>query len=326
MKARIRMVLVLIALLTAGPAFSQTWDSVYTVLDPSKCQPVASGADARGGAAFQCRGPDGYPYQWQDEDGRIFLSFGPKAGAEKAAGQTLLPFNELPRGGKIEWVFKRGGASPAAPVAAIVRFLLPAEQQPQGQVLVAYQIRPAQTCQIAYVDARANRNANELIRQAVYQDAGGFDCSQAPRTLGQWRAYAIEAAGSQGLDVQRLANGNAEYLDGAGCYYTAPGQRVVFDDPATWQYYFISDIYGSRRAWVHVDGKAHVLDTVRSAPDAAVKRGQTRVSEYRGGDVGVLLNVKVSEADEGNWKERGTMTVTRAGRKQALDVVGDCGS
>jgi hypothetical protein len=52
-------------------------------------------------------------------------------------------------------------------------------------VLVVTKIRPDGVCHIAYVDALANKNANELARQAADTMNAGFDCeSQAPVIVG----------------------------------------------------------------------------------------------------------------------------------------------
>ncbi|NNC27324.1 hypothetical protein HKX42_10605, partial [Salinisphaera sp. USBA-960] len=40
------------------------------------------------------------------------------------------------------------------------------------------------TCQIARIDAQANKNANDLARQAADTMAGSFDCTQPPQIIG----------------------------------------------------------------------------------------------------------------------------------------------
>ena len=63
------------------------------------------------------------------------------------------------------------------PVATIVRYhIADAETgENSGQVLVVSQLVEGNSCHIAYVDARANSDANALARKAA-DGAGSFDC------------------------------------------------------------------------------------------------------------------------------------------------------
>lgn len=333
MNAFAQQVLGMALLAGASAVHAQAWESVYTPLHgQQQCRQVSHDEPGSRETVFQCKGPNGFPYQWSSGDDRLFLSFGLQADKEKAASQTLLPHNYSADDAKIEWLFKPGTTAGGIPAAAVLRFMLAAddERQKPGQVLVAYQIQPGRTCQMAYVDARANRDANTLIRQAVYANAGAFDCSQAPRIVGAWKAYPVEALAqskpSQDMDLHFLANGQGEYLDGAGCYYTAKDHRILFDDPSTWRYFFISDIYDTRRAWVNIDGSVHVLD-LRGEPSVQeIQAGQRRQWEYKAGDVRAILDMTVAQAQQGSWTEQGVLTVQRAGAQLSLEVSGDCGS
>ena len=59
----------------------------------------------------------------------------------------------------------------------------------EGQVLVVTKVAPDATCHIAYVDALANKNANELARQAADETAMEFDCANEPRIVGKFTAW-----------------------------------------------------------------------------------------------------------------------------------------
>lgn len=51
------------------------------------------------------------------------------------------------------------------------------------------QIEEGNSCHIAYVDALANKNANDLAREAA-DKAGDFNCAtDEPETLGEFTAY-----------------------------------------------------------------------------------------------------------------------------------------
>ena len=47
------------------------------------------------GGAWACPGLKGYPVIIAEGDLRMFVSFGPNPGSEKAAEETLPPFNQL---------------------------------------------------------------------------------------------------------------------------------------------------------------------------------------------------------------------------------------
>ena len=59
----------------------------------------------------------------------------------------------------------------------------------KGQVLVVSQIAEGNSCHIAYIDALANKKANELAREAA-DKAGSFDCStDEVEIVGRFSAY-----------------------------------------------------------------------------------------------------------------------------------------
>ena len=98
----------------------------------------------------------------------------------------------------------KGGAG--SPVATILRWYTAAPDgagdKTEGQVLVVTQLRPGATCHIAYIDALANKNANEMARHIADQQAGSFDCNTIRRSssvhrlrprIGQVRAICLRS-------------------------------------------------------------------------------------------------------------------------------------
>jgi hypothetical protein len=51
------------------------------------------------------------------------------------------------------------------------------------------QLGEGQTCQLAYVDALANPNANELAREAADRTAGDHSCDVEPELVGKFEAW-----------------------------------------------------------------------------------------------------------------------------------------
>jgi hypothetical protein len=170
-------------LLAAAPAFAVEFDSAYTDLDLDQCTVLQSDDF---GSTYGCPGYKGMPMIVSEGDLRFMVSYGLKLGDEKAAGQTLPPFNTL--GPKIEWRLsnKTGGWKP---FASIVRYLTGEEGKPKGQVLVVTQIKQGATCQIAWVDAVANPDANDLARKAADAKAFDFDCAKDPEKVGAFKAW-----------------------------------------------------------------------------------------------------------------------------------------
>jgi hypothetical protein len=120
-------------------------------------------------------------------DQRMTMSFGPRAENEPAAAQTLQGFNDVYKA-RLEWRLARGPDGRSRPFAAIVRwntFLLDegeelaASGRPKtvsGQVLVVTRLGPRGVCHVGYVDALANRDANEIARRIADEKARAFRC------------------------------------------------------------------------------------------------------------------------------------------------------
>jgi hypothetical protein len=168
------------ALTVSGPApvAADGPTSAYSKLNISQCQVVAQNRET-GSIAWSCPGRDGTEIWAAEDDARFFVSFGPAADRQAAAGQTLPPFNRI--NDTLEWRLGEGGQ----PFATILRWFTEFDDGRVGQVLVVTRIAPDGVCHLAYVDALANKNANELARQAADNLSAGFDCgTQQPVIVG----------------------------------------------------------------------------------------------------------------------------------------------
>jgi hypothetical protein len=177
---------VLLLALVPSPTWAQSgFTSAYTDLDLDQCL-VLEADDF--GVSWSCPGYKGFPLLVEEGDLRFSLSYGFDADENSVGFQTLPPFNRL--GEKLEWRLSNA-LGRWFPIATIVRYHTahPETGEDFGQVLVVTQIAQGNSCHIAYVDARANDNANELARQAADR-AGNFDCANDEvEIIGAFEAY-----------------------------------------------------------------------------------------------------------------------------------------
>lgn len=174
------------ALLAVTPSGAAELVSAYTDLDLAKC--VETDTDEVG-ATYACEGLNGMPVAVSEGDLRMTVSYGDDAVNEPAFGQGFGAFNQL--GAKIEWLSPAD--NPKRPVATILRWYLQRGEGPdESQILVVTQLTPGAVCQIAWIDATANPNGNELARQAATELAGDFDCGGMPRVYGDFEAFELE--------------------------------------------------------------------------------------------------------------------------------------
>lgn len=175
-----------VMLLAIAPAWGQSgFTSAYTDLNLDDCL-ILEADDF--GASWACPGYKGFPLMVQEGDLRFSLSYGFDADENDVGFQTLPPFNVL--GEKLEWRLSNA-LGRWFPIATIVRYHTahPETGENYGQVLVVSQIAEGNSCHIAYVDARANANANELAREAADR-AGDFDCmTDEVEIIGAFEAY-----------------------------------------------------------------------------------------------------------------------------------------
>lgn len=174
--------MVLLMMLVA-PAGAQEATSTYTDLDLAQCSVMESDDF---GTTWACPGYKGIPVMVAEGDLRFFVSYGLDSTGEKAAEQTLPPFNTL--GPKVEWrLAPEAGA--LKPFATILRFHLESEGEPAGDVLVVTRLGKGSTCHVAYIDAKANADANEKAREAADTLAREFSCDDEPRPFGTFKAW-----------------------------------------------------------------------------------------------------------------------------------------
>ena len=172
------------SVLACGAAQAQQVDSSYTDVDLNLCSVVSSDDF---GSTWACPGHRGLPVMIAEGDLRFFVSYGLESTTERAAEQTLPPFNYL--GPRIEWrVSNEEGAW--KPFATILRYFVDrGEGEEEGQVLVVTKLEPGATCHVAYVDALANEDANVLAREAADDLARDFDCANEPEIIGDFEAW-----------------------------------------------------------------------------------------------------------------------------------------
>lgn len=187
-RGRMGLLLTLLSGIVAGPALGQSgFTSAYTDLDLDADCLLLEADDF--GASWACPGYKGYPLRVQEGDLRFSLSYGFDPDANAVGFQTLPPFNHL--GTKLEWRLSNS-LGRWMPVATIVRYFTadPETGEDKGQVLVVSQVAPGNSCHIAYVDALANAEANQLAREAADRAAGNFDCAaDEPEIIGSFEAY-----------------------------------------------------------------------------------------------------------------------------------------
>lgn len=155
-----------------GPVAAQQIVSSYTDLDLNVHCTVIQSDDF--GSTWACPGLKGIPVMVAEGDLRMFVSYGLTSTTEKAAEQTLPPFNRL--GDTIEWRVSNAEGH-FKPFATILRFFVQRESgEAENEVLVVTKVAPGATCHVAYVDAKANTNANTLAREVADASAPDFDC------------------------------------------------------------------------------------------------------------------------------------------------------
>jgi len=184
------LALVALAALGAGigPAGAQQLESAYTEVNLDACSLVESDDF---GSRWACPGYRGIPVMIAEGDLRFFVSYGLTSMQEKAAGQTLPPFNHL--GEMIEWRLSNAEGR-WRPFATILRYVTAREQgDKEAQILVVTRLGEGATCHVAYIDATANPDANVLARKAADERARDFDCgNDAPGYVGRFEAWELE--------------------------------------------------------------------------------------------------------------------------------------
>ncbi len=153
--------------------------SAYSDLDLDACQTIEE--DNMGGT-YKCGGYKDYPIYFKEGDLRQSMAYGHVAQILIDEGfQSFGAFNHVNT--KIEWRLDANGM----PIAAILRWFIEnsnpetgaVDDASRGQVLVISRVagqNDGMSCVVGYVDALANKNANELARQIADQEARYFAC------------------------------------------------------------------------------------------------------------------------------------------------------
>lgn len=182
LRSRILSCLVLAASASVSAAAEQAKDAVESRIvkfDLSACAVIEKDEETAY-AVKRCADFDGYDFYVAHGDLRDYVGFGPDAVTQKAFTQTLTPFNRID-----ETIEFRVRAGAAVPEAAIIRYFIDNEATNSvGQVLVVSKIAGTEACHVAYVDALANANAEDLARRAA-DESRDFDCeTDEPRIVG----------------------------------------------------------------------------------------------------------------------------------------------
>lgn len=161
------------------PAGAQTFSSSYTSTAPKDCRTIGRPGDSDGGTTQVCSGKLGLVVLISEDDLRRTVSVGPTRAAaakEPAAKTSFAPFNST--ASTVEW-----RAVDGRPFAIIQRWLIADNNEldkggrPISKPMLAVtRLPPGPVCHVAYIDGQANRDANELARQAADQFAREFKC------------------------------------------------------------------------------------------------------------------------------------------------------
>lgn len=158
-------------------------DSAYSKIDLGKCPIIDQNPDEGPWTLWRCEGYRGRPVFVAEGDLRFFVWLDTRESSERLSEQTLGPFNTI--GQTLEWRLRKADDGTWTPFATILRYHTSYdEDRGKGEVLVVSQLVPGASCHIAYVDARSNKNANVLARQAADRLAGHFDCAGDPERVG----------------------------------------------------------------------------------------------------------------------------------------------
>ena len=180
---RVTFAFTVAALLGTGfaPANAQNLGSSYTSTAPKDCRMIGKPSELDGSTTRVCPGKSGLVVVIAEDDLREVVSVGRNrvaAAREPAAQVWFHPFNSSAH--TVEW-----RAADGKPFAIIQRSHiadngdLDKSGRPTDKPMLAVtRLPPGPVCHVAYVDAQANRDANELARKAADEFARGFQCGK----------------------------------------------------------------------------------------------------------------------------------------------------
>jgi hypothetical protein len=162
-------------------ANAQTFSSSYTSTAPKDCRVTSANTGIDDSTIRVCPGKAGLVVLISEDDLRETVSIGRNrvaASKEPAAQVWFGPFSSTTN--TVEW-----RAVDGKPFAIIQRWHLAdnSDQDQQGRptakpMLAVTRLPPGAVCHIAYVDVKANPDANELARKAADETARGFACGK----------------------------------------------------------------------------------------------------------------------------------------------------
>jgi len=169
---------------TIGVVRAADIDSAYSKIDLETCPIIEENPNEGPWTLWRCKGHGDRPVFVAEGDLRFFVWFDDRDSSERLREQTLPPFNTI--GSTLEWRVRRGAGGAWVPFATILRYQTSfGHDNTSGEVLVVSQLVPGATCHIAYVDARSNKDANVLAREAADRLAGSFNCENPPERVGE---------------------------------------------------------------------------------------------------------------------------------------------
>jgi hypothetical protein len=162
-------------------AQAQTIGSTYTSTALRDCRSTSAGNGVDDSTIRVCPGKAGLIVLVSEDDLRQTVSVGRNraaAASEPAAQVWFGPFNSTST--TVEW-----RAAGGKPFAIIQRWHIAdnIDQDKNGRpiakpMLAVTRLPPGAVCHVAYIDVRANPNANELARKTADEFARGFICGK----------------------------------------------------------------------------------------------------------------------------------------------------
>jgi hypothetical protein len=162
-------------------ANAQTFSSSYTSTAPKDCRMIGKPSELDGSTTRFCPGKAGLGVLISEDDLRETVSIGRNriAAAKEPAAQVWFgPFNSTTN--TVEW-----RAIDGKPFAIIQRWHIAdnGDEDKSGRpiakpMLAVTRLPPGEVCHVAYIDAQANPNPNELARKAADELARNFKCGK----------------------------------------------------------------------------------------------------------------------------------------------------